>query len=325
MTVTVEAGCPLPALAATLAAAGQWLPLDPPAPATTTVGGLIAADLAGPLRASQGRARDLLIGLRVVGADGALVTSGGRVVKNVAGYDLAKLHVGALGSVGVIVEATFKVRPRPPCEEALLVSCASMGDAATTALALWDGPVAPFWLEVIAPGVFPGEVDGAAVAVGLAGIAEEVADGCERMSALVRARGQRAAIVADAPGLRCRLADFPRGPAAAVLRAAALPTEVGALMEQLTAHGLPAVAHAASGVVRVAVEAPDAVRPLVQVLRPALERRGGSLVVARSVPAVKAALDVWGEPGPGFALMQGIKQTFDPHRLLAPGRFVGGL
>src|SRR5439155_13006439 len=108
MTVTVEAGCPLATLAEVLGAAGQWLPLDPPRADATTVGGLVAADLSGPLRASQGRVRDLLLGVRVVGADGVLVSGGGRVVKNVAGYDLPKLHVGALGTLGVIVEATFK-------------------------------------------------------------------------------------------------------------------------------------------------------------------------------------------------------------------------
>ena len=111
MTVTVEAGCPLARLQERLAAAGQWLPLDPPHPDRTTLGGLVAANLSGPLRASQGTARDLLLGIAVVGADGALVRGGGRVVKNVAGYDLPKLHVGALGTVGVIVEAHVQGPP----------------------------------------------------------------------------------------------------------------------------------------------------------------------------------------------------------------------
>src|SRR5207253_4337224 len=126
-----------------------------------------------PLRASQGTVRDLLIGLRVVGADGALVTGGGRVVKNVAGYDLPKLHVGALGTVGVIVEATFKVRPRPAVEEAVVVACRSAREAADAALAVRDSTVAPLWLEV-AGAEGPGE--GPAAVVGLGGIAEEVSE-----------------------------------------------------------------------------------------------------------------------------------------------------
>src|SRR6185295_4492682 len=174
MTVTVEAGCPLPALAAVLAAAEQWLPLDPPRPEATTVGGMIAANLAGPLRASQGRVRDLLLGVRVVEASGALVASGGRVVKNVAGYDLPKLHVGALGTVGVIVEATFKVRPRPACEAAVLIACRTARDAAEAAEGILDSHAAPLWIEVAGPGgLAEGPGEGAAVAVGLGGIAEE--------------------------------------------------------------------------------------------------------------------------------------------------------
>src|SRR5207237_186710 len=174
MTVTVEAGCPLALVAETLARSGQWLPLDPPRREATTVGGLLAANLAGPLRASQGRPRDLLIGIRVVGADGALVAGGGRVVKNVAGYDLPKLHVGALGTLGVIVDATFKVRPRPACEEAVVIAARSVEAAAETALGVMASEVAPLWLEVGGPGALSvGPGDGAAVVFGAAGIAAE--------------------------------------------------------------------------------------------------------------------------------------------------------
>src|SRR5947208_16886250 len=152
----------------------MWQVLVTPRPEETTGGGLVAANLSGPLRASQGGVRDLLIGLRVVNADGAVVAGGGRVVKNVAGYDLPKLHVGALGSVGVIVEATFKVRPRPPVEEAVVIAARSVEAAAEAALGVLASEVAPLWLEVGGPGALPeGPGDGAAVVVGLAGIAEE--------------------------------------------------------------------------------------------------------------------------------------------------------
>src|SRR5437660_897369 len=125
--------------------------------------------------------RALLIGLRVVGGDGAVIRGGGRVVKNVAGYDLPKLHVGALGTVGVIVEATFKVRPRPAAEEAVVVACRSAREAADAALAVRDSDAAPLWLEVtgaggLAGGLADGPGEGAAVVVGLGGIAEEIAE-----------------------------------------------------------------------------------------------------------------------------------------------------
>jgi glycolate oxidase FAD binding subunit len=325
MTVTAQAGCTLAALAATLERSGQWLPLDPPRADATTIGGLIAANLSGPLRASQGRVRDLLLGIRVVGADGALVAGGGRVVKNVAGYDLPKLHVGALGTLGVIVEATFKVRPRPACEEAVVIAARSVEAAADTALGVMAGEVAPFWLEVGGPGALPeGPGDGAAVVVGLAGIAEEVAHARARTLDLARARGLRAITVADGAALRARLADFALEPAAAVLRASMLPTEVGAFLVRAGRSGR-CLAHAASGVVRVAVPEVCAVAALVAALRPGLEARGGSLVVERAPPEVKAQVDVWGDPGQGVALMRGVKAAFDPRGLFAPGRFVAGI
>jgi len=328
MTVTVEAGCTLAALAEALADGGQWLPLDPPRADATTVGGLIAANLSGPLRASQGRVRDLLLGIRVVGADGALVTGGGRVVKNVAGYDLPKLHVGALGTLGVIVEATFKVRPRPACEEAVVIAARSVEAAAEAALGVMASEVTPFWLEVGGPGALAeGPGDGAAVVVGLAGVAEEVAQGRARTLDLARARALGTITVADGAALRARLADFSVEPTAAVLRAAVLPTEVGDFIARASRSGagLRCLAHAASGVVLVAVPEARAVAGLVAALRPGLEARGGSLVVERATPEAKAQVDVWGDPGEGVALMRGIKAAFDGGGLFAPGRFVADI
>ena len=332
MTVTVETGCSLACLAAALAAAGQWLPVDPPRPEDTTVGGLIAADLSGPLRASQGTVRDLLIGLRVVGGDGAVIRGGGRVVKNVAGYDLPKLHVGALGTVGVIVEATFKVRPRPAAEEAVVVACRSAREAADTALAVRDSDAAPLWLEVAGAGGLPeGPGAGAAVVVGLGGIGEEIAAARACVQRIAASLGLRAVPVAGGAALRARLGVFPVEPAAAVLKAATLPAAVGDVMERIAAAarergtGVRCLAHAPSGVVRAAVAESHAVAPLVHALRPELERHGGSLVIERAAPAVKAGLDVWGDPGPGLPLMRRVKAAFDPAGVFAPGRYVGAL
>jgi glycolate oxidase FAD binding subunit len=330
MTVTVDAGCPLSVLSDALASAGQWLPLDPPAPALTTAGGLIAANLSGPLAASQGTVRDLLLGLRVVGADGALIAGGGRVVKNVAGYDLPKLHVGALGTLGVIVEATFKLRPRPAHEMALLIDCPSPAAATEVALEVLASPVPPLWLELAGAGGFAGEPGvGAALAVGLGGMREEVAEGEAAVEAVARAGGLP--VTQGAVGLRACLADFPLAPGAAVLRAGVLPSEVGTVIDALSAAARAAdarmrcVARAANGVVRAAVAEPDRVPPIVEAMRPRIEAGGGSLVVERAPPAVKRVLDVWGSPGPGLPLMRGIKSALDPSNRLAPGRFVGGI
>jgi glycolate oxidase FAD binding subunit len=317
MTVTVQAGCPLGALDRALAPSGQWLPLDPPRPDATTVGGVLAANLSGPLRMSQGTARDLLLGIAVVDATGALVRGGGRVVKNVAGYDLPKLHVGAYGTLGVIVEATFRLRPRPACERAVVLS-GTLERAAAAGLAARDLPVPPFWLELAVPGVL---ADGAALAIGFAGLGEETAAGVAAGTALAAAHGLGARPVEDGAALRARLGGFGTD-APAVLRAATLPTGVAAVLD--AAGGRPAVAHLANGVVRVACAGGD-VPALVAALRPGLEATGGSLVVERAVADAKRGVDPWGDVGSAHALMRGVKAALDPARTFAPGRFVGGL
>jgi glycolate oxidase FAD binding subunit len=318
MTVTVEAGCSLDALARTLDTAGQWLPLDPPVFADTTIGGLVAANLAGPLRASQGTVRDLLIGLTVVGAEGALVRGGGRVVKNVAGYDLPKVHVGALGTLGVIVEATFKVRPRPEREAAVVLRTAA---AVETALAVRDA-FDPLWLEA---GTLAG---GPGVAVGIGGIAPEVDAARRMLESLARARGVELQWIDEAAALRRELADFAVAPAAAVLRASVLPADVPWAMARVAAvagAAVPALAHVANGVVRARLDDATTVPRVVERLRPEIESRGGFLVVERARPDVKAGLDVWGHPGEGLALMRGVKAALDPSGIFAPGRFAGSI
>lgn len=335
MTITVDAGCTLAGIDAALAAEGQWLALDAPAPEDTTVGGLLAANLAGPLRASHGTARDLLLGLRWVSAQGELVAAGGKVVKNVAGYDLHKAHVGALGTLGVLVEATFKVRPRPPHERALVVSCADPRSAITAALDARD-TFEPAWLEAASGSVLG--VDGpAAIAVGWLGIEPELDDAERRVRARLAATDgahvARTLADGDAAALRRRLADFCLTPAGAVLRVATLPDALGdAIAGLVSTAGSGAMrwaAHAANGVARVLVDEPSSVARIVADTRPRLERAGGSLVVERATRDVKHLLaahgGVFGDPGPGRELMRRLKDAFDPGRVLSPGRYVAGI
>jgi glycolate oxidase FAD binding subunit len=152
LTITVEAGLALETLDAVLAEHGQWLPWLPPAPGRATVGGLLAAGASGPLRLGYGAPRDWVLGMQVALADGRLVKSGGKVVKNVAGYDTHKLHIGALGTLGVIAVATFKVFPRPEHSGALLASCADRANALALAERLRERPLSPAGLALIAGG-----------------------------------------------------------------------------------------------------------------------------------------------------------------------------
>ncbi len=143
MTVTVEAGVTLSALQSALAQRGQWLPIDPPNPDHLTIAHLLSANLNGPRRFGFGTIRDHLIGLQVVLADGRLIRSGGKVVKNVAGYDLLKLFVGAHDSLGFIVEATFKLLPLPESEHFVRARCGSLSNCRQVIEAVLDSDVTP--------------------------------------------------------------------------------------------------------------------------------------------------------------------------------------
>lgn len=335
MTITVEAGCTLADVDAALAREGQWLGIDAPVPGETTVGGFLAANLSGPLRASHGTARDLLLGLRWVSPGGDLVAAGGKVVKNVAGYDLHRTHVGALGTLGVLVEATFKVRPRPAHERALLITCRDARHAIAIALDARDA-CEPAWLEA-ATGEALGIAGAAGIAIGWLGIASELDDAERRVRAcvagVVGVHVQQVLTDVDAAALRHRLADLSLAPAAAVLRIATLPDALGEALASLLADdagaGTSWAAHAANGVARLLVADDAAVVPLLAAARPRLERSGGALVVERAGANVKHALaphgGVFGDPGPGRELMRRLKDAFDPDRLLAPGRYVAGI
>ncbi len=333
MTVRVQAGCSLVALGSALHENDQWLPLDPPRAPRTTIGGVLATNLAGPLRASQGTARDLLIGIRTVGPDGTVVSGGGKVVKNVAGYDLPKAHVGALGTLGIIVDATFKVRPRPQHEGALEISCSDGAYAAGLALELRD-TCEPFWLQIANDGAPPKPWR---VIVGAGGRHEEVVAAVESYRATAEARGALSRTVPNAAEVRRDLADASAQLAHVVLKAATLATRVGAWLDVLETAAVRVGAtprfHAdlVCGVIRMSIDSGSAenLGELVAELRPRFEDEGGSLIVERATSTQKEGLSevggVWGDPGPGLSLMRGLKEAFDPAGRLAPGRYVGGL
>ncbi|HHY50039.1 MAG TPA: FAD-binding oxidoreductase, partial [Alphaproteobacteria bacterium] len=150
LTATAQAGVTLAALQQELARHGQWLPWDPPGGERATLGGLLAAALSGPLRLGYGAPRDWVLGMRVALGDGRIVKSGGRVVKNVAGYDAHKLHIGALGTLGVILDVTFKLAPLPERMATLAWACPDLQAALTLARALRERPLAPVSLALLA-------------------------------------------------------------------------------------------------------------------------------------------------------------------------------
>ncbi|MCH8065276.1 MAG: FAD-binding oxidoreductase [Chloroflexi bacterium] len=332
LTVTVEAGMTFEQLGAILAEHGQFLPID--APGQATIGGALAAAAGGPSQHAYGLARDWLLGCRIAQADGVLVRGGGRVVKNVAGYDLPRLIVGSLGTLGVIVEATFKLTPLPATEETLLAVHPSLGataDAilaaderglALTAAALIDAPAA----AELNTGI---DIDpGAGIA------AYRIAGGA---AAVERTRKDLAALSVDSATLLLdgdRTASFWRRlnetlggvELKASLPPAAVRGFVATLADGDAGAGMPLIAYPTVGVVRVALAdaETDEMASIVERLRANAIAAGGSLVVTRAPVELKRRIDVWGEVD-ALALMRNLKQQFDPESTLNPGRFVGGI
>ena len=337
MTLTAQAGMNLAQLQAATAGSGQWLPVDPPFPEQTSVGGLISANLSGPCRFSQGTVRDLLIGITVVRADGSVVKSGGRVVKNVAGYDLGKLYCGALGTLGVIVEASFKVHTLPRARAAARITCSNPEAAQDLVERILKAPLEPLFIEL--SGRIPAAGAGCVLVVGFGGAGEDVADQAVTLRSLADgAGGVEELAAAEADALMAELRESRAGDGAFLGLKASLPTTkaaafIAALEEEGSASGLAMAvqAHAGNGIIRVRMERPDeppvegSARAIVERLRAVVASLGGTLVVEHADPAIKPGVDLWGGGIEGLALMKRIKQTMDPGDVLSPGRFVDGI
>lgn len=351
LTATVEAGITLDALQAALGARGQWLSLDPPLPGRATLGGALATNASGPRRYLYGTARDLVIGLRVVGADGALVRSGGKVVKNVAGYDLNKLYIGSLGTLGLIVEVTVKLRPRPEADRACWATFGDVPAAAAAVREVMASDLLPHSIELLDAGATAASAHatglaaagaGAALVLGFDGLPTTVTwqlGAAERL--LCGAGATRVAVLDDATAARALavVRDMPvtAPEPLALARVGVLPAQVGRYTQEAAAAvreaglGLLAAAHAGSGIVRLALTAggegrglPTTVKTLAR-LRAEARILGGHFLVEWAPLAVKEEIAVWDPPGPAVRLMERIKAQLDPKGILNPGRFVGGI
>jgi glycolate oxidase FAD binding subunit len=338
LTVTVQAGCTLGALQTALASRGQWLSLDPPEAERATVGGLVAADASGPRRHLYGTVRDLLIGLTVVTAEGTIVRGGGRVVKNVAGYDLPKLFIGSHGTLGIVVEATFKLRPRPDDERLLALRFDRLKDGGAAVRALLASDLIPSAVELLdgAAAAALGLPDAPALVVGFDGLPEQVRWQAGELTALLGPLGGRD-VTTLPPAAWPRLTTLARealGSPAALMTFSVLPTLVADTIEQAAEaarqRGLTTAwtAHAGVGAVTGALRADRDAAAVTTVLAEwrALARAGGGHASLAWAPlAVKAQVPVWDDPGPAGRIMQRIKAQLDPNNVLNPGRFVAGI
>src|SRR5881628_3473591 len=335
LTITVQAGITAGTLAALVAPRRQFLALDPPGAAARTLGGMTATNASGPLRARYGTMRDLLLGVRFVQADGVMTWGGAKVVKSVSGYDVPKLMVGALGTLGVLGELTLRLHPEPESEATWLAVFTDLAAAQAFVARLVDSTVQPSRVELLnrAGLAACGAGDGpAAVAVSIGTAEEAVRAQGETVTRFAREAG--ASLLPLGASFWAAHAEATALDGAIVLSVGTLVTLVGETAAEteraVAAAGVAATLTGAAtlGSLRAAFPAvePRAVRTLVERLRAFLAPVGGGVIIQRAPAAVRAAVDPWGPVEPGaLSLMRGLKDEFDAKRVLNPGRFVGGL
>ena len=340
LTVIVESGVVVRDLQAKLAEKGQFLPLGDLA---GTVGGVVAANASGPLRLGYGTARDLLIGSRIATSDGRLARAGGKVVKNVAGYDLGKLYVGSLGTLGVLVELAFKLAPLPASRATHLSAHAGPAAAQEMAKRLLRSSLQPLAADLLSPaasaalGLLPPRWT---LAVLVGGVPSAAPRQLDELGKLALGVGGDTLGVLEEPAsddLWRRVTSLGEGDAYLQLKASVPIAEVAAAAEALSSAapslGAPPVlwARAGSGIVYASwAAAPE--RATASVIAEGLARArrqlaslGGALVFEKAPREVVAGMDVWGEVGESLAVMRALKAQFDPRGTLNPGRFVGGI
>lgn len=339
LSVSVGAGATLAELNNTLGEKNQFLPLDPLFHTACTVGGTIASGSSGPSRFRYGSVRDLVLGIRGVLPIGQSFKFGGKVTKNVAGYDMNKLFIGSFGTLGVVTEATFKLFPLPEVQKTALIPFASLSDAAQFVEGMLDSYLEPTTVDILNPGALgllnseaglelPGEYVAAIKVEGFAEAVKRQIDDLGIMTSspkfpVIESSGQELfwSVVTDLTGSFERPVRLKAG-----CRISSLLSVIDKLQSLAVNMGFEVgvVAHAGSGVAYLFFELggldPERCGEYVLNGRRSLEAIGGYLTVEEAPLEVKERLSVWGEPGGGLRLMREIKGAFDPAGVMAPGR-----
>ena len=328
LTCRVEAGMRLVELQKTLRAQGQRLPLEPPHPDRATVGGMVAANSHGLSRARHGTVRDWVIGIAVAYPTGKVARAGGRVVKNVAGYDLMKLHTGALGTLGLIAEVNLKVQTLPESALSVLAHFDDADKALTAGRELayqYLAPAASILLDRSSLWACGVTADWRwTLALKFEGHAREVDAARENAEGIIRGAGGRL----EGQSVPARFWEVARDWAASPADDEVVLSGLAPLtgLEKLVLGGAPLgslMAQPAAGALDIRVPA-EAAASALERLRQAAGSEG-QVIVGSASPAAKKSLDVWGRPPAAFPLMRSLKQALDPNATLNPGRFVGGL
>ena len=351
LTAGVGAGMAMDELQNLLKTNGLWLPLDLSGNGKATLGGVVATNTSGPLRHFYGAPRDMVVGMQVATTEGKLIRTGGRVVKNVAGYDLGKLLIGSYGTLGVITEVNLKLFPLPAERRTFVLSTGTLGIARDLRRSILTSPVEPLRMVLldaetavlVHSSVQPDRLKKAEPQIWLeAGGSKSVLDRTLKdLDTLGRAVGARVHNCEREGAEKTwqAISDFSnwigkKHPGAVVLMGTmpiARSEEFLSLAEQEAQNEkvrLASVAQPGVGILHTALldlQSATQAAGLISRIRKTAEKSGGALVVISAAADLKAQLDVWGTPGNGFELMRKLKATWDAKGTLAPGRFVGSI
>jgi glycolate oxidase FAD binding subunit len=327
LTVTVQSGITLAALQTAVGSRKQFLSFDAPYPERSTIGGIVATNLNGPKRSSHGSVRDLVIGLKVVLGSGEQIKAGGKVVKNVAGYDMCKLFTGSLGSLGILTEATVRVAPIPEesatsiargtlAQAVQLVSELAHSKLLPAAVVLGKGAMEQIWR----------------LAVSFEGFGETVARQLSELDSLSKRNGMAIEIHRAETEQRVwrDLGDLPLQADRIIYRLTVPRSSVAPVLEAIQSSLIGAAAPALSadvamGTIWIVMPANKTSVGQFPKLIQLAQRHHGHAVMFAAPPELKLGVEVWGPSPATLALMRDIKQRFDPHGIMNPGRFIGGL
>lgn len=343
LTVTVEAGIRLAALQAVLAQHRQYLALDPPYTDRCTLGGIVATNASGSLRLRHGAARNQVLGLRVVHANGTVVKSGGKVVKNVAGYDLNKLYIGAFGTLGIITEVTLKLSPIPVHEAILVADFQNVQGAIDTGLNIIGSQILPMFVNLSMNSDFVStatDTKRPTLVVGFGGDPETVAWQLAQCQSIMEQNGALGVTITEGESrsrLQEAIREFPatdtdteRVIAKLNLKRTGIAEFAPKVMDASWARDVQVMALLGSGILYLSMPVTSdthfegLANTLTQLRQSVVEARG-NLIVETAPPELKHHIDVWGPVGDTLGLMKQIKDRFDARGLLNPGRFVSGI
>ena len=343
LTVTVEAGIRLAALQAELAQHRQFLPLNPPYAGRCTLGGIVATNTSGSFRLRHGTARNQVLGMQVVHANGTVVKSGGKVVKNVAGYDLNKLYIGAFGTLGIITEITLKLAPIPTQQAILTTQFQSIQNAVDTGFSIVGSQTLPMFVNLFVNSELGSKGNSATriekkptLVVGFGGDSDTVAWQLARCQEIME-QNSAMGVTSIEGELQQRLQDtmqkFPEVNETSdriIVKVNLKRTDIAKFAEKIPEETGKIMALLGSGVLYLAIPI-DSVNDfqlladtLTQLRQRAMEAQG-NLTIEVAPPELKRHIDVWGSVGSTLRLMKQIKAKFDTDGLLNPGRFVSSL